>query len=152
MLAIFAIEVVWYVQFDRGAGGYLKRAADANTIDLAERELSVALKYIESNNMTSGYTSVLYRTPDEEIGYWYENLARSAKELCDVPPDADQTLKSNVLMKLRETLTDTSSEGTVLTVPSGISKYPHNKAMAYALIIFSIMACISIIKIWWRMR
>jgi len=139
--------VVWVIQFDRGAGGYLKRAADANTIDLAERELSKALRYIEFNNMTSGYTSVSYKTPDEDVEYWYENLYRSVKELREVPINADQLVKSNVLMKLRETLTDSSKDGTDLTVPTGISRYPYNKLMSYSFIIVGIITTVFTIVI-----
>lgn len=72
------------------------------------------------------YTSVIYRTPDEDIGYWYDNLSASLKELREMPADASQLERSNVLMKLRETLV--GSEGVSLTMPSGISVYPSNAA------------------------
>ncbi len=60
------------IQFDRGCEGHLKRAADANTIAVAIPEVDKALKYIEDNDLTEGYTSILYNTPDEDIGYWYK--------------------------------------------------------------------------------
>ena len=41
---------------DPSMTGYLKRAADANTIILANEEFSKAISYLESNNLTSGYT------------------------------------------------------------------------------------------------
>ena len=39
------------IQFDRNCGGYLKRAADANTIELAKVELSRAIKYMDENKL-----------------------------------------------------------------------------------------------------
>ena len=73
--------VVRGIQFDRGASGYLKRAADANTVELAETQLRIAVDYIEQKNLTEGYTSIIYRTPDEDVGFWYTNLKISLEEL-----------------------------------------------------------------------
>lgn len=47
------------IQFDQKCGGYLKQAADANSVELAERQLNLAIDYIEQHELTSGYTSVL---------------------------------------------------------------------------------------------
>lgn len=124
--------VVWAVgriylgiQFDRHLTGHFKRAADANTIELATQEMKTAVDYLKKHDLTQGYTSVLYTTPDEDIGFWYTNLDQSLKELYTVRPDATQLEKSNVLMKLRETLLD-EGKSTSVTKPMGISVYPHN--------------------------
>jgi hypothetical protein len=69
---------------------------------------------------------VLWRTPSEDIGFWYYNLYTSRQELENLRPDATQLEKSNVLMKLRETLLDQTGGSTHVTVPAGISIYPHN--------------------------
>jgi hypothetical protein len=111
--------------------GYLKRAADSNTVDLAKSNLTVALTNIESNSWTSGYTSVIYRTPDEDIGFWYTNLKDSLGELNKLSPEASQLEKTNVLMKLRETLLDKGSSGENITSPDGISVYPYNASWAF---------------------
>lgn len=129
-VTVFSYRVVLKIQFKQNVTGYLKRAADANTIDLAEQELNKAISYLEAHNLTSGYTSILYRTPDEDLEFWYNNLKASQNEL--------QTLNStsalertNVLLKLRETLLD-EGEKTKVTVPSGISVYPNNLPWAIA--------------------
>ncbi len=129
-VAWMGARVVNSIVFDRNCEGYLKRAADANTIELAKQNLGVAVKYLENNQLTSGYTSVVYRTPDEDVGFWYENLRASLKELNEVRPDATQLEKSNVLMKLRETLLDEGENGTCVTVPNGMSVFPNNVAYA----------------------
>ena len=114
------------VQFNVGAGGHLTRAANSNTVELATQEMDIAIKYIEENNLTKGYTSVLYKTPDEDIEFWYNNLKSAQNELKKVDPNATQLEKSNLLMKLRETLLDSGDKGQHLTVPQGISVYPNN--------------------------
>lgn len=124
------IRIFNNIEFNQGAGGYLSRAASANTIEIATVELDRAIKYIEANNLTSGYTSVLFRTPDEDIGFWYENIKAANKELKELPVNSSPLEKTNVLMKLRETLTDQGDSGTKLTVPEGISVYPSNAILA----------------------
>jgi hypothetical protein len=137
------------IVFDRGAEGYLKRAADANSVDLAKNELDIAIKYAESNALTSGYTSVLYRTPDEDVGFWYRNLKVSQSELQSLPDNATPLEKSNMLMKLRETLLDSGEKKVHVTLPSGISVFPNNTAYAIWLTISGLLLCGGIMLIMW---
>ena len=65
------------ISFDRNCTGYLKRAADANTIPMASKELGMAIKYLDDHNLTKGYTSIFYTTPDEDIEFFYNNLKAS---------------------------------------------------------------------------
>jgi hypothetical protein len=123
------ILIVKSIQFDQNCGGYLKNAADANSVELASERIGKAVEYIEANGLTEGYTSVLWRTEDENVSYWYSNIKACQKEL-DSCQDATQLEKSNVLMKVRESLTDNGGKGTDLTLPEGISKYPHNTLWA----------------------
>ena len=121
------VRIVKGITFNQECGGYLSRAANANTVDLAKTELKRATDYLEQRDLTEGYTSVLWKTPDEDIGFWYSNLKASLDELEATAPDATPLERSNVLMKLRETLMTSSSEGgSSVTVPDGISVYPSN--------------------------
>ena len=115
----------------------MKQAADANTVELAYERISLALKYIETNNLTYGYTSVLWNTEDENVEYWYKNIKACQKELENCK-NASQLEKSNVLMKVRESLTDNGESGTTLTMPCGIVYYPNNLA-------YGVWGCISTI-------
>lgn len=123
------VRVYNAILFDKDCGGYLKRAADANTVELAKAELNKALTYMEQHNMTEGYTSIIYRTPDEDIGFWYTNLKNSHQELMELDPDSPPLERSNMLMKLRETILD-EGESIQVTNPSGISMFPHNGVVA----------------------
>ena len=122
--------IVRGIQFDRGAEGYLKRAADANTVELAETQLGIAVDYIEKKDLTKGYTSVIYRTPDEDVGFWYTNLKISLEELQALDSASTVLERSNMLMKLRETLIDDSGSGVRITTPAGISLFPMNTGFA----------------------
>lgn len=125
-LIVPTVSLVMSIQFDQQCGGYLKQTADANTVELALERINVAIDYMEKNDLTDGYTSVLWRTEDENVGYWYRNIVACRDEL-EANLDASSLEKSNVLMKVRETLTDDGGEsGTKLTVPPGISRFPHN--------------------------
>ncbi|KKM86530.1 hypothetical protein LCGC14_1278070 [marine sediment metagenome] len=134
--------VVRGIQFDRGAEGYLKRAADANTVELAETQLRIAVDYIEQKNLTEGYTSIIYRTPDEDVGFWYTNLKISLEELHELDSTSTVLERSNMLMKLRETLLDDASDGVSITTPSGISLFPMNTGLAVWGMIGLVMLCV----------
>jgi hypothetical protein len=143
-----ADRTVRAVQFERNCKGYLKRAADSNTVALAEKNLARAVRYAKKKGYIESYTSILYTTPDEDVGFWYENLQAYLDELREVDSEATQLERSNVLMKLRETLLDEEDGSAGVTVPAGISVFPHNRD-------YSLWGSISIVLavifwIWWE--
>lgn len=126
------------IQYDRAVGGHLKRAADANTIALAKVELKAAIVGMDARGLTCTgnqidlcYTSVLYTTPDEDVGYWRLNIKETLRDLEQVPEGAGHLLISNTLMRVRESLLDAENGGDVVTAPSGISVYPNNHGFAF---------------------
>jgi hypothetical protein len=86
------------ITFDIDCTDRLKRAADANTIELAKTELQHVVQSLERRGLTTGYTSVLYQTPSEDIGFWYTNLKASLDVLESVRPDAPLLERSNLLI------------------------------------------------------
>lgn len=126
------------VKLNQNCLGHLKRAADASTIETAELELGIALDYLEKENLTSGYTSILWKTPDEDIKFWYNNIKASKNELISLPKNSSNMEKSNMLIKLRETLLDHGDKGSEsITCPDGLSRYPNNSI--FAILILSLM-------------
>lgn len=117
--------VVKHVQFNQQCAGYIKQAADANTVELSLERLNLAINYVEANNLTSGYTSVMWRTEDENIGFWYDNLKACQHEL-QTGLNGTPLEKTNLLLKIRESLLDNHEGNDSLTIPDGISRYPHN--------------------------
>ena len=120
------------IQFERNCKGYLKRAADANTIELAEQELSKAVSFLEANGLTAGSTHAFYFTPNCDLDFWYRNLKASRDELRSLPSDVDHLTASNQLLKLRETLVDQGEKGARVTLPPNISAYPSQKLFCFA--------------------
>jgi len=121
------VRIVKVVQFNFGCEAYLKRAADANTVEMAKEELAKAIKYAEDNNLTEGIVSIFLKNPANDIGFWYKNITSAYKELAELPEDSTALEKTNVLMKLRESLTDRGSDsGTSVILPEGITIYPNN--------------------------
>lgn len=145
--AIWVAATIWFIsmriEFDQNCTGYLNQAADANTVELAIDRLAIALEYIEDKGWTHGYTSILWRTEDENIGFWYSNLKASYQELLDAR-GASQLEQTNVLMKLRETLTENSDDGIVITYPSGLWKYPNNAMYAVIIWLVNILGFLAV--------
>jgi len=134
---VVCVGIIGYkseIQFEQEIGGHMQRAADANTVVLATQEMETVLENMRMNGYTHGYTTIIsfLRTPDEDVGFWYENMNASLGELKKVPQNSSQLEQSNVLMKLRETLTNKGEQGSSVTVPSGISRFPNNFAWALA--------------------
>jgi hypothetical protein len=125
-LTVFGVVIVKSITLKQNCTGYLKRAADANTVEIASKQLDIAVVYLEEKNLTSGYTSALWKTPDEDIEFWYSNLKSAQLELSKVDSTTSTLEKTNILMKLRETLIDNGEDGEKLIVPPGLSRYPHN--------------------------
>lgn len=117
------------LRFDRSCGGYLSRAGRASTVELAEESLARAISYLDDRQITSGSTAILWNTPETDVGFWYSNLNAASGELRRIQPEDSQLLKTNVLMKLRETLLGPGHDGQV-AAPPGISLFPNNRAFA----------------------
>lgn len=110
------------LDFEQNLKGYLKQAADAGSVYVAEERLSKAINYLDSHNMTSGYTSIFYKTEDDNVGYFYHNLIVCHVEIMRVM-EASHFEQTNELMRLRETLMD----GEEITIPPSLYLHPNNK-------------------------
>lgn len=145
--AIWIAATIWFIsmriEFNQNCKGYLKQAADANTVELALDRLDKALSYAERKGWTDGYTSILWKTEDENIGFWYDNLKASRQELILVQKSS-QLEQTNVLMRLRETLIESTDKGSVITYPAGLWKYPHNELYAVLAWIVNILGFIAL--------
>lgn len=135
-------RIVNAVEFSTNCKQYLKRAADANTIETAKEELAKAISYAETHNLTEGVVSIFLNQPKNDIGYWYKNLTEAYSELENISEDATPLEKTNVLMKLRETLTDEDDNGTSITIPHGISIYPNNVSYFWWGVLSSVVALV----------
>ena len=76
-----------------------KKSSRCNTVEMAGKQLDIAVVYLEEKNLTSGYTSALWKTPDEDIEFWYNNLKSAQLELSKVDSITSTLEKTNILMK-----------------------------------------------------
>lgn len=139
------------LQFNWACEEYLKRAADASDIKIASNELNKAIDYIEKNNLTKGYTSIFVNTPEDDINFWYKNIKQAKLTLDLVNHKSSELEKTNILIKLRETLTDQNGNKIYVTVPQGISAYPYNKLIGITLLlsIFCLIIFFCIIELYY---
>jgi hypothetical protein len=131
------------IVFRKEIGGYMENAAAANTIELATKEMEKVMAAIDTKKYPPGFTSSLYNTPDEDVGFWVTNMRSSLEELKQIKSDAASLEKSNVLIKLRETLTEKEKDKSSVRVPDGISVYPHNTLFALWGWISAVLAIVS---------
>ena len=125
-IIVYTCSIIKCINMDVNCISYLELAADANSVDLAEKHLTTAINYLETNNLTSGHTGIIIKNPRNDIGIWYDNLKSAQEQLQELKEKEDLTdlEESNALMKLRETLLN---EGYV-THPSMISFVPNHVA------------------------
>lgn len=139
--------------FDQQCEGHLERAAHSNSIETATEELETAVGFLEKNNLTEGYTTIFesLRTPDEDIGFWYRNLATSLKQLQKLPKDITPLERSNVLLKLHESLT-ANQKGQSIVHPSGVARYPHNVQWGVCLVLSALVAFAGLVTIMYALH
>jgi hypothetical protein len=126
-----AIPVCQMIRFNVGCESYLKSASNDPSIELAKMDLDIALKYLEVNALTNGYSYIFVKNRQSDIGFWYNCLKTARMDLDSIPDDASGLETSNVLMKLRETILD--NDGVIS--PLGIEWYPYQRLMSFFMII-----------------
>lgn len=146
-LVWFGVRIYNNIMFTRDIGGYMLNAASANSIDLAQQEMSKVVGGIEDRKFKPGFTSVIYNTPDEDVGFWISNMRSSLDELKHVRPETTSLERSNILIKLRESLTHKTKGNGKITIPEGISVYPNNVNFFWWGIFSLVLGVIGVIMI-----
>lgn len=135
-----------YLKFENGCFGHLTRAGHANTIEAAREEIETAVTFLEKENITEGYTAIFegLKTPDEDIAFWYKNLKASLEQLKKIPHDVSALERSNVLLKLRETVIHSGAKGEDLVCPPGLARYPNNMTWIFLLVLCGVSAFVGL--------
>lgn len=100
--------------FEQGCRGHVDNAVKANSTALAVEELTIAISYAENHGLTSGNTSLIWETPDNDIRFWYLNL----KALRTSLQQNDDGVQQNILTKLSTSLKE-------IKYPEDIELYPN---------------------------
>ena len=141
-LITYSIGISKNITMSTNCIDFFELAADANSVELAEKHLTKGIEYLESHNLTSGFTKFIVYKPTNDIGIWYENLKSAQAQLQELKQKEDLTEleESNALMKLRETLLN--SDGAV-SHPQYISFYPNSTLWAWSLMLVWILLFIA---------
>lgn len=125
--------------FNKNCVEHLERAADTSSVETAKKELEEAIFFVEARNLTQGTTSIFFNKPENDIGYWYQNLKACYKDLERLPENLSSSEKKNALAKLRKGLLNCSTTNCInVKVPEHISLYP-NGIFYYLWLLFSII-------------
>lgn len=127
LIIVFIISIIAFIvtlsvkeyDFKFGCQAYIDRAIVASDLDVAQAELGKAIDYMEQHSLTEGIVSIILKNPKNDIGYWYNTIKDTHRQIMEFPRDATQLEKSNFMMRVRESI-----EG--LSTPSWIFLYPHN--------------------------
>lgn len=135
---VYGSAIYKTVNMNANCISYFKMAADANSIEIAEKHLSTGIKYLEDHNLTEGNTKIFIYKPTVDLGFWYENLksAQSQLQNLNTKENLTELEESNALMKLRETLLN--SEGSV-THPAMVSFHPNHVGWFWTLCLIWIL-------------
>jgi len=128
------------ITFSIDCGQHMKRAAHANSVEMAQKEMVYVVKYCEDHRLTEGTVSIILHQPKNDVGFWYNNMKACLAELDTIINSKDTstteasrlskwnscTAKTNALMKLRETLVAHGEKGDRTVCPNGITIYPNN--------------------------
>ena len=139
-----AVRITKDIQFQTNCIQYLQRAVISSTTDLAKENLKVAIDYLNAHNLTKGISSIFLKQPGNDIGFFYNNLTKAYDELNSINDDATSLEKSNVLMKLRESITGNSEGSLRVVYPDGIEIYPYNQGFFW----WGIISFIATIGLW----
>lgn len=145
-IVVYGRAIINSSTFDVNCIDYFKLAANANSVELAEKYLSSGIEYLEKEGLTQGNTNFIFKYPTNDINIWYENLKSAQTQLQELKEQEDLTEleETNSLMKLRETLMD---EDGAINHPRMISFYPYHIPMEILMWSIGIILFIILVSI-----
>ena len=132
VLIVITFECVTTQKFKIEFLGHLERAANTTLTETALNELGIGVDYLEIKQMTSGFTSVVWNTPDEDVGYFYTNLKNAYANLHKINYTGTEIEKSNALLKLKESLIyNNGKHGDKVIYPDDLQYYQNKYIWAF---------------------
>jgi len=121
---------------------HIDRASATSDIDEAANEMHLAKQYLEKRDMAHGYTSVVWRSEDEDLGVFYGTIVKRSNYLDDLQTihTRDKTVFEDMITYTRMTNMKAQEQ----KVPDGISIYPHNVFFVYWFFVSLVLAAVGI--------
>lgn len=137
---IFAF-IIMAQNFEDTHGRLLRRAATAQTAEVALSSLDQALRGLEADGLTHGNTAFFRARRETDIGLWYQGLrsARTELQTALASSPASEASQQLALRRFHDRLAYGGPEGTVLIMPESIACHPWNRALLgilFALVLF----------------
>ena len=126
--AIARFAYGWWLnrQFEIHCGVYLRRAANANDIKNAKESLYKALMYAHKRGLTEGNTSVVIYDPNNDIGFWYDELSAAYDALNQLPANASVADRTWAFDRIRQYVAEDCR-------PGSLAFYPYHRIMFWAM-------------------
>lgn len=119
-------RIVESVKFDNNCTYHINQAlGSSRSTDepkYAANEIDIAINYIDTHNLAYGVTSIVDKSSSEDLSIWHTSLTKKQTylhELAEESPESITKYKDYVVARNLY-----SSGG--LSIPDGISVYPHN--------------------------
>lgn len=146
LLGVIVLQSLAWIDWNIKISGHLLRASSASTTEAANEELITALTEVERRNLTTGSTHLFWPTPATDIGYWYRNLKAAQAELASLPEETSNLERTNILLKLRETIM-THSEKPHVLIPEAIYVYPNRLGYFLWCTVFGIVMAVTAVLV-----
>lgn len=134
--------IIRSIEFKTYCKDYLKLSGDAPTVEKAKEYLDKAIEYLDKNDLRSGNSGVIIKTPDKDVGIWYQQITGArdtARKM--LSGNHTQLEKDNALMKIREVVID-SGEDVEVTYPDNIVNYPNQVSFFWSVLLSTLGFCV----------
>lgn len=128
--------------FDNNFTYHINQSMSGTDPSKSYEEFVSALLYLQSHNLTSGYTTIVIRSPSEDISIFYDGIFKKfqySQKLASLPPEEIKQYQEYVVNKNLAT--------TQIKEPEGISIYPYNGIYFVWMLISILLLVLSIIGI-----
>ena len=147
------VSIMRWNDFKSNCGDYLKLAGDAPTVARAYNYLDLAVTHMERKRLTSGNSAYLFHTPKNDVGVWYDQVKGARETAASIlerlrtdSGSVTQLEQDNALMKIREVVLDEGKDGTKVTAPDNIARFPNQWAF---LVLWTISLAVAAIGWIW---
>lgn len=137
-------------RFDDNCTYHIQQGLSSNDLTYSSSEIELAIAYLETNHLTSGYTTIAGKDQSEDLALFNSTLRKKYIYINFLKEKTPEEIKKyEEFYELRNFSTPgrQSLPAVSVYVPSGISVYPYNTSYMIWMFISIIFAALGIIGI-----